>query len=1140
MTACSVCRSELPDGARFCPACGSRLEAAGPELAERKVVTTLFADLVGFTDLGERHDPEDVDAGLRAYYTLARTIIERFGGSVEKFIGDAVVGVFGVPAAHEDDAERAVRAALEIIARMHGISPVGEGQLQVRAAVNTGPALVRLEARLETGEGVLVGDAINTAARLLTEAPPMTVAVGAVTHLLTRHAIVFEQLPPLIAKGKAQPVERWQATGTVARHGAEPPVRDERPMVGREVELAILAGLLDRAIASRAPQYALVTGEAGIGKSRLVREFFRLVDERPGFFCTWRQGRCPPYGEGLAYWALREIASAHAGILADDDEQTIETKLVRSLGDQGAETWMLARLRPLFGLRAAQTDREDSHAAWTRYLEGLANIRPTVIVIEDLHWASEPMLSFLEYLRHNAGSVPLLVVCTARPEYAEAHPPEAEEGPAAVRIGLRTLSLDEASRLTAQLAACDESPEIAEQVARQCGGNPLFAEELARYYADGQQRDVAAPSVEQDGAPAPTSILSLIAARIDSLGHDARALLGDAAVVGQVFWPGAIRAAGRREGLGTREALRSLEEREFIRKSSDTTMAGETPYAFWHALVRDVAYASLTRRDRATRHAGVAAWLEAAATRFATRDIAELLAHHYATAYDLSVQIKDGDLAARLRRPARDALARAGERAFALDVAAAEQYDARALSLTESDDPHRPKLLVTWGDVLAQHGRLQEANDALEEGIRGLRAQGDSLATACALARLSRVHEWMGLTDAESLALNAVDLVTDAAPSVEVVSVLERCIMALTLAGRGRQAIAMADEVLGLCREAGLPEPTQVLHYRGVARSETGDPSGVDDIKAAISGAHREGRDAEVRAAYFNLAEAECLLEGPQAALRALTEGLALAEIRADISMAVLLRGARLQQLYFSGRWSLALEQIADLERSLERMGAADDLQIALLLHGILLERAGRRQEAVPLFDSADSLGRSSIVTVGALQLVWRAAAYAASGDERNAERLLLECEEFTRSCRGTYGLIVSLPEAIRTSLSLDRPDLVSSLCEGLVGRAHDQNVALLLEASLEEREGNFSRAADLHARSARAWRAFGVPYEEAHAELSRGRCLVSRGRLPAARAALERAARIFSEVGSIVDGKRAQDLLDDLPDAEQPVTRAP
>ena len=373
---CASCGAGLPSGARFCPSCGTALVERPSAATERKVVTTLFADIVGFTALSEQFDPEDVDAGLRGYFEMARATVERFGGSVEKFIGDAVVGVFGIPTAHEDDAERAVRAALAIVEGMASLPQVGDHALQVRVGVNTGRSLVRLDVSFGSGEGALVGDAVNTAARLLTAAAPMSVVVGKLTRSLSARAIEYDQLDPVTAKGKSQPLDAWLARRPIARRGIDGRGVSLAPLVGREVELAVLEGLLAKAIASATAQFALLVGEAGIGKSRLVTEFFRTLDERPGFFCTWRQGRCPPYGEDLAYWPLREIVTAHAGILQTDRPHVVEKKLRRALGDIADHEWMVTRLLPLVGLPAAQTEHDDNFAAWQLLLEGIARRQP--------------------------------------------------------------------------------------------------------------------------------------------------------------------------------------------------------------------------------------------------------------------------------------------------------------------------------------------------------------------------------------------------------------------------------------------------------------------------------------------------------------------------------------------------------------------------------------------------------------------------------------------------------------------------------------------------------------------------------------------------------------------------------------------
>ncbi|MEI6726399.1 MAG: AAA family ATPase, partial [Actinomycetes bacterium] len=560
--ACLSCGADAPAGARFCPACGASLAPAPPMATERKIVTTLFADLVGFTALGERNDPEDVDAVLRAYYEMARGVIERFGGTVEKFIGDAVAGVFGVPIAHEDDPERAVRAALAIVDGMAALEGLGGERMLVRVAVNTGRAVVRLDALPHAGEGALVGDAVNTTARLLEAAPPMGVVAGERTYKLTARTILYEELMPVAAKGKSQPVRRWLAHGAVARRGSEDG-GGLTPMIDREVELGVLTGLVDKAIASSSPQFALIVGEAGMGKSRLVLEFFRALEARTGFLGTWRQGRCPPYGDGLSFWALREMVSAHAGVLQTDSQAVVEEKLERALGDGAADPWLLSRLRPLVGLPAPQSERDENFAAWLQFFEGLARVRPTILVIEDVHWASDQTLAFLGHLTRHASGVPLLALGTARPEFLDAHPGFNRFADLVTRIDLKSLTEEESGRLANNLPGATAVPDIAKLVSARSGGNPLFTEELVRYVVERQTTwpggDPPRVTSSRQGATevaaeAPDSITTLIAARLDALPADYRAMLADAAVVGPVFWPGAVSALG---GRSAREVERT-------------------------------------------------------------------------------------------------------------------------------------------------------------------------------------------------------------------------------------------------------------------------------------------------------------------------------------------------------------------------------------------------------------------------------------------------------------------------------------------------------------------------------------------------------------------------------------------------------
>jgi class 3 adenylate cyclase len=421
MQTCPACGQENPDGFRLCGMCGASLVAeAPPAREERKVVTILFTDLVGSTATAERLDPEDVRKILSPYYARLREEIERHGGTVEKFIGDAVMAVFGAPVAHEDDPERAVRAALAIR------DALSNGELQIRTAVNTGEALVALGARPVEGEGMVSGDVVNTTARLQGAAPVNGILVGETTYRATRHVIDYRGARAVEAKGKSAPVKVWEVVGPHSAFGSDVEEKLRTPLVGRERERSLLADALARARTEESVQLVTLVGVPGIGKSRLVAELFSVVDADPDLI-AWRQGRSLPYGESVSFWALGEIVKSHAGVLESDDADAAAAKLaatIESLVDDAQErTWLTARARPLIGLDVEErVDRGEAFAAWRRLLEAAAEQRPLVLVFEDLHWADDGLLDFVDHLADWATTVPLLIVATARPELLDRRP----------------------------------------------------------------------------------------------------------------------------------------------------------------------------------------------------------------------------------------------------------------------------------------------------------------------------------------------------------------------------------------------------------------------------------------------------------------------------------------------------------------------------------------------------------------------------------------------------------------------------------------------------------------------------------------------------------------------------------------------
>ena len=595
MTVCRACGSELPEAAKYCPSCGAAVEGRVGE--ERKIVTVLFADLVDSTATADERDPEDVRAALRPQVARMREELERFGGTFEKYIGDAVMAVFGAPVAHEDDPERAVRAALAIRDALPG----------VRVSVHTGEAVVSLAAASGTGEGIATGDVVNTAFRIEEAAAEGTVLVGEPTYRATQMVIDYGQGQLLQARGKADAIAVYEARRALTQLRPTYEGPSLAPLVGRKEELSLILDTLARARRDRTVHLITLVGVPGIGKSRLVWELQRAVGDESGLV-VWRRGRCLPYGEGVTYWALGEMVKAQAGIMETDATPTVEAKLRRAVDDlvpERAEAgWVESHLRPLLALEGgAGGGRDETFAAWRRFFEALAESGPLVLTVEDLHWADDGLLDFIDHLADWAVDWPIVLICTARPEFHERRRGWGGR-PNAATILLPPLSDAETGTLVRFLLHKTELPsDLQQALLARAEGNPLYAEEFVRmlvergllYRGDGTWR------LRDAQLPVPESVQAIIAARVDALAPDEKAALRDASVVGRGFWPGAVVAVSGLDRQTVEDVLRSLARKELVRRLGASAVAGELQYSFHHALVRDVAYAQIPRGDRGAR-----------------------------------------------------------------------------------------------------------------------------------------------------------------------------------------------------------------------------------------------------------------------------------------------------------------------------------------------------------------------------------------------------------------------------------------------------------------------------------------------------------------------------------------------------------
>jgi class 3 adenylate cyclase len=618
VTTCTRCGQENPELARFCNACGAPLVGPGGPGEERRLVSVLFVDLVGFTGRAEQLDPEDVRAILTPYYERVREELQRHGGTVEKFIGDAVMGVFGAPTAYGDDPERAVRAAFAVR------DWAEEDGLEVRIAVNTGEAIVELEARPGHGEAMVAGDVVNTAARLQAAAPVGAVLVGEETYAATRNAVEYRPAQPVLAKGKSAPVRAWLAVRATSAAGerAMAPV----PMIGRDRELAVLTGIWERVTEESRAQFVTVFGPAGIGKSRLGLELAQLL---AGQGARVVRGRSTPYGASTPYSAFAQLVKQTAMIFDSDDPAEAHQKLAAGIaelaGPAAAEEHVphLAVLLGLDGDRAI-ADRDTLFFSARVFVESLAMSGPTMLLFEDIHWADASQLDLLETLASRVRDVPVLFVALARPELLTDRPTWGGGLPAYTALELDPLSDGSSKELAGQLLAETALADGALRVAEMAEGNPLFIEELAASIAE-----------RSTAGELPTSVRAIIAARLDSLPPDERSVLVDASVAGRVFWRGALAEMATHDDLAA--SLSSLEDRGLVGREAVSRIKGDQQFAFKHALIQDVAYQTLPRAARRERHAAVARFLSATT---ATGQSHEALAHHWQEAGDVDQAVE--------------------------------------------------------------------------------------------------------------------------------------------------------------------------------------------------------------------------------------------------------------------------------------------------------------------------------------------------------------------------------------------------------------------------------------------------------------------------------------------------------------------
>ena len=904
---CNECGAKLalvcPNGhpvsptAKFCDECGASLvaqpAAAEPKAvvpaapsSERRLVSVLFADLVGFTTLSESRDAEEVRELLSRYFDTCRRLITRYGGTVEKFIGDAVMAVWGTPIAREDDAERAVRAALELVDAVTAMGgEVGAPDLRARAGVLTGEAAVTIGA---TAEGMVAGDLVNTASRVQSAAQPGTVYVGEGTRRSTDAGILYEPAGTHELKGKAEPMALWRAVRVIAGiGGAFKQTGLEPPFVGRDRELRQVKELFHASIDDNKAHLVSVVGIGGIGKSRLAWEFFKYIE---GLFdlIRWHRGRCLSYGEGVTYWALAEMVRMRARIVEGEETAEALAKLHATveehLSDPEERKWVEPRLAHLLGLeeRVAR-DSEDLFAAWRVFFERLAEKQPVVLVFEDMQWADESLVEFIEYLTNWSRSYPIYVITLGRPEFLERHPEWGAGKRAFTSLYLEPLSPNAMEDLLDGVVP-GLPPEVRSKILDRAEGIPLYAVETIRMLLDRGLLEAHDNAFRVTGSidtlEVPETLHALIAARLDGLSEHERRAIQDASVLGKTFSKDALAALmgapiAEAEGL-----LEALVRKEVIAMNVDFRSPEQGQYGFLQDLVRRVAYETMSRKERKARHLAAAEMLEQSWGK-EEDEIVEVVASHYLEAYNA---VPDAADAAEIKKRAREALVQAGKRAASL-AAAAEglRYYGQAIELADQDEELAPlreaagnmahlagkldlarehlqiaremferlkdlraaaRVSAVYGGVLLLEGHLEEAVDVMEKSLAVLSDEEPDLATAMLAAQLGRTLYFNGRAADGAVRIEQALTIGETLRLPEVIAeAMNSKALILQSTARIEESTLLLKRALEIALENNLGEPALRAYNNLGAFLEMQDQyqSVVDLTKEGVEFARKQG-----------------------------------------------------------------------------------------------------------------------------------------------------------------------------------------------------------------------------------------------------------------------------------------------------------
>ena len=1114
---CPTCGAGHEPGDRFCGSCGAALAGDGEQrgtvaspVSERRLVSILFADLVGFTTLSEHRDPEEVRELLSRYFERCRALIERLGGTVEKFIGDAVMAVWGTPVTREDDAERAVRAALALNQSVRALGEeVGMPDLQARGGVLTGSAAVELGSETE---GMVLGDTVNTASRLQSLAAPGEVLVDDVTRRASEAAIAYEDAGEHSIRGRDASVRAWRALRVVAgRRGAGRRAGLEPPFAGREPELEHIVSAWEASAAEGQARLVSIVGEAGMGKSRLLWEFSKYIDglERT---VLWHTGRCLSYGEGVAYWALAEMVRARIGVVEEESpertREALHAAVCEHLPDERERRLVEPRLAHLLGLEErVAPDRADLFSGWRLFLERLADQHPVVLVFEDLQWADSGLLDFVEYLLEWSSGFPIFILALGRPELSETRP-------AWPSLALEPLESEAMHQVLGGLVP--GLPEVLDgQIVERAEGVPLYAVETVRMLLD---RGVLA----QEGAryvltgevgelAIPETLQALLTARLDGLEPAERALVQDASVLGQSFSAAGLAALGERSIDDAERMLERLVAKQVFAFNDSELSAERGQYNFLQALLRTIAYGTLSRRDRKARHLAAARHIQEAWGSEAG-EIAEVLASHFLAAARAEPDAPD---APRIRESARETLAEAGRRAssLALGEEARRIFD-KATELAE-DDATRAALLEQSGRAAWQADDADTARDRLEAAIALYEAEGRGDAAARATAAIAEILAMTDrLDEALSLAERAYAGLDPGPERAAVAAQLAKLHMFRTDLDR---AVEATDETLAMAEAARAWETiADALITRGTVQTWRGRPEeGHALMTRGLELALRHDLPLMAIRAHNNLGAVAWASDRTREALAHDEEALKLTQARGDRVWEHQLLGSRVSALMALGRWDEATEiwEALGADRAVQR----DIFYLSDALIGVARIYAGRgddqalerimEQSAFGL-ESPDTQVRLSCATAKAIALqalglsaeALEVARPLIGGDDPGARRFA-----YAEACLAAWRLEEEDELAALIAYVEEHPP--AGLPPSM--RAHADRFAGLSAA----RRGDLDEGGTRLRRAASCFRELGYPFELAQVLLEHGETELASANHVGARPLLAEAAARFTEL---------------------------